>query len=202
LASYFGDPEFDSWLGERLFWLLLGLSYFIYLSIYISVCLSVYLSIYLSIYLYVCLSVCLSIYLSRSIYPSIRPSVRPSIPPSIHPPTHPSIHLWLYSPLLDLGKFLSFLIFYTDGRTPWTGDQPVARSLPAHRTTQTQTKRIHTCMPQMGFNPTIPVFEWAKTVHVLDRAASVIGVIYLPIYLSTYLLIYVLTGIRNWNHCL
>jgi hypothetical protein len=28
--------------------------------------------------------------------------------------------------------------FYTVGRTPWTGDQPVARPLHAHRTTQTQ----------------------------------------------------------------
>jgi hypothetical protein len=28
--------------------------------------------------------------------------------------------------------FLSFLILYTVGRTPWTGDQPVARSLPTH----------------------------------------------------------------------
>jgi hypothetical protein len=26
------------------------------------------------------------------------------------------------------------------GRTPWTGDQPVARPLPAHRTAQTQKK--------------------------------------------------------------
>jgi hypothetical protein len=33
--------------------------------------------------------------------------------------------------------------FYTDGRTPWTSDQPVARSLPIHRTTQTLNKRIH-----------------------------------------------------------
>jgi hypothetical protein len=30
-----------------------------------------------------------------------------------------------------------FLIFYTDGRTPWTGDQPVARSLSTHIITQT-----------------------------------------------------------------
>jgi hypothetical protein len=29
-------------------------------------------------------------------------------------------------------------------------------------------------MPRMGFEPTIPVFERAKTVHVLDRAATVI----------------------------
>jgi hypothetical protein len=57
------------------------------------------------------------------------------------------------------------------------GNQPVARPLPTHRTTQTQNKRTQTSMPQVGFEPTIPVFEWAKTVHVLDRAATVIGII-------------------------
>jgi hypothetical protein len=31
-------------------------------------------------------------------------------------------------------------------------------------------------MPQVGFEPTIPVFERAKIVHVLDRAATVIGI--------------------------
>jgi hypothetical protein len=30
-------------------------------------------------------------------------------------------------------------------------------------------------MPWVGFEPTIPVFERAKTVHALDRAATVIG---------------------------
>jgi hypothetical protein len=30
-------------------------------------------------------------------------------------------------------------------------------------------------MPRVGFEPTIPVFEWAKTVHALDRAVTVIG---------------------------
>jgi hypothetical protein len=30
-------------------------------------------------------------------------------------------------------------------------------------------------MPQMEFEPTIPAFERAKTVHTLDRAATVIG---------------------------
>jgi hypothetical protein len=34
-----------------------------------------------------------------------------------------SLSLWLYSPL-DLGSFVSFLIQYTDGRTPWTGISP------------------------------------------------------------------------------
>jgi hypothetical protein len=28
----------------------------------------------------------------------------------------------------------------------------------------------------VGFEPTIPVFERAKTVHALDRAATVIGI--------------------------
>jgi hypothetical protein len=34
--------------------------------------------------------------------------------------------------------------FFTDGRTPWTSDQPVARLLPKHTTTQKQNKHIHT----------------------------------------------------------
>jgi hypothetical protein len=32
----------------------------------------------------------------------------------------------------------------TDGRTPWTSDQPVSRPLHKHRTTQTQNRHIHT----------------------------------------------------------
>jgi hypothetical protein len=35
--------------------------------------------------------------------------------------------------LVDLGGFFSFLILYIISRTPQTGDQPVARLLPAHR---------------------------------------------------------------------
>jgi hypothetical protein len=44
------------------------------------------------------------------------------------------IHLWLHSPFLGPWPLFSFLIFYTIGMTPWTGDQPVARPLPTHRT--------------------------------------------------------------------
>jgi hypothetical protein len=83
--------------------------------------------------------------------------------------------LWLYSPLLGLGRFFSFLILYTVGRTPWTEDQPIARPLPTHRTTQTQNKHRQTSMPEVGFEPTIGVFERANTVHALDRGATVIG---------------------------
>jgi hypothetical protein len=66
---------------------------------------------------------------------------------------------------------LQFLNPNTDGRTPWTGDQPVVRPLP----TQTQNKRRQTSMSCVGFEPTIPAFERAKTVHALDRAPTVIG---------------------------
>jgi hypothetical protein len=74
-----------------------------------------------------------------------------------------------------LGRFFSFSFLYTVGRTPWTGDQPVASPLPTHRTTQTQNKRTQTSMPRVGFVPTIPMFERAKTVHASGRAATVIG---------------------------
>jgi hypothetical protein len=86
-----------------------------------------------------------------------------------------SIYLWLYSPLLDLGRFFSSLFFYTVGRTPWTGDEPVTRPLPTHRTAQTQNKRTKTSMPWVGFEPTISAFERAKTVYALDRSATVVG---------------------------
>jgi hypothetical protein len=54
------------------------------------------------------------------------------------------IHQWLYSPLLGPGLFFSVVIFfYTDGRTPWTSDQPAVKPLPTHRTAQTQNKLAH-----------------------------------------------------------
>jgi hypothetical protein len=59
-------------------------------------------------------------------------------------------------------------------------------------------------MPQVGFEPTIPAFERAKTVHALDRSATVIGLdpIGLPI------IIVIITAktklnsvavVRKWN---
>jgi hypothetical protein len=57
---------------------------------------------------------------------------------------------------LDRDRFSSFLILYTVGMTPWTGDQPVVRSLP----TRQQKHRINgqPSMPRMEFEPTIPMF--------------------------------------------
>jgi hypothetical protein len=93
-------------------------------------------------------------------------------------------YLWLYSPCGPWPLF-QFLNLYAVGRTPWTSYQPVARPLPTRRTTQRQNRRTQTSMPRVGFEPTIPVFERAKTVHVLDRAATVIG------FKKYYLCIYV-----------
>jgi hypothetical protein len=73
----------------------------------------------------------------------------------------PPIYLWLYSPC---GPWPLFQFH-----------QPVARSLPTHRSTQRQNKRTQISMPQVGFEPSIPAFERAKTVHALDRVATVIG---------------------------
>jgi hypothetical protein len=55
------------------------------------------------------------------------------------------------------------------------GDQPTARPLPTHRTTQTENKRTQTSRPRVGFEPTTPVFERPKMVHGLDHAATMIG---------------------------
>jgi hypothetical protein len=78
-------------------------------------------------------------------------------------------------PFIQFWSLSSFLIIYTVGKIPWTGDQFFEMPLPAHRTAQTQNKRTQTSMPQVVFEPTIPVFERAKRVYALDRAATVIG---------------------------
>jgi hypothetical protein len=65
-----------------------------------------------------------------------------------------TVILWLNSPLLGLGHFFSFFILYTVSRTPWTGDQPVARPLPVYKTTQNPNKYTQTSIPRVGFEPT------------------------------------------------
>jgi hypothetical protein len=88
------------------------------------------------------------------------------------------LHLSLYGStvlLLDLDGFFSYLLLYTVGRTPLTGDQAVAKPLPTQRTIQTQNKRTQISMPWVEFEPTIPALKRVKTFHALDRAATVIG---------------------------
>jgi hypothetical protein len=60
-----------------------------------------------------------------------------------------SICLSIYGSTVFFGPWPLFLFLnpYKVGRTPWMGDQPVARPLLTHRTTQTQNKRTHTSMP-------------------------------------------------------
>jgi hypothetical protein len=109
-----------------------------------------------------------------------------------------SIYLSIYAlqPLWTLAAFFQFPNLYTVGRTPWTGDQPVARPLPTHRTIQTQNKRTQTFMSLAGFEPTIPAFERVKTVHAFDRATTVISrtdsnnIKYLGVQYELHLLIY------------
>jgi hypothetical protein len=78
-------------------------------------------------------------------------------------------------PFVEPWPLFRFLVPYIVGRTPWMGDQPDARPLLIYRTAQTQNKRTQTSMPRVGFESTTPVFERAKTVHALDRAATVIS---------------------------
>jgi hypothetical protein len=81
--------------------------------------------------------------------------------------------------LLDLGCFFSFLIFYTVGRTPLDGGSAHRKAATyTHRTARTENKRTQTSMPQVGFDPMITVFERAKIIHALDRAATVIGLLF------------------------
>jgi hypothetical protein len=80
--------------------------------------------------------------------------------------------LWLYSPL-NLGRIFSSLILYTVGRSLLTGDQPVARPLPTHRTSL--NKRTQISMPWMEFEPTTPEFVREKTVHASDCEAIVMA---------------------------
>jgi hypothetical protein len=77
-----------------------------------------------------------------------------------------------------LASFSVFLILYTVGRIPWTGDQPITRPLSTHRATQIQNKHTQTSILPVGFKPTTSVSDWPKTVHVLDRAATVIVITY------------------------
>jgi hypothetical protein len=69
--------------------------------------------------------------------------------------------------LVNLGLFFSFLIHTQDSLDGGSSRRKAA--------TDTHNKRAQTFMPRVRFEPMIPVFGRAKTVHALDRAASVIG---------------------------
>jgi len=64
------------------------------------------------------------------------------------------------------------------------GDQPDASPLPTHRTTQHTKSPTHTSMPRVRFKPTIPVFDWPKTVRASDRSAIGTGAVKLFLLIS------------------
>jgi hypothetical protein len=68
-------------------------------------------------------------------------------------------------------------LFCTDGRTPWTGDQPVARPLPTHKTTRTQNK-LHAWSGIRTHDPSVRASEDSSCLRTrghCDRHALVIG---------------------------
>jgi hypothetical protein len=75
--------------------------------------------------------------------------------------------IFFFSMALQLFRpwpLFQFLDLHAVGRTPRTGDQPVARPLPTHRRKRTQNKRTQTFMFRVGFEPMTPVFEREKMV--------------------------------------
>jgi hypothetical protein len=115
----------------------------------------------------------------KDIYLSVFPSVRPSVDPSTYLPTYLPTHISIY-PSMALQFFVSpwslfnLFIVYTDGRTLWMSDQPVARPLPAH--TGQHKHRINaywlSCL-NWDSNPRSQCV-CGKTVHALDCANTVI----------------------------
>jgi hypothetical protein len=93
-----------------------------------------------------------------------------------YPSIHLSIYLWLYGPLLGLGRFFSSSFTQSVGLLG-RGISP-SQGCYLHTGQHKQIERTQTFMPQMGFEPTIPVFERAKTVHALDRATTAIGLVW------------------------
>jgi hypothetical protein len=127
---------------------------YICLSIYLSICLSISPSIYLSIYLSICVSIYVYMYLF--IYLSIYLSM--TLPPFVGS--------W---------PLFRFLNLFTQSVGPLGRGMSLSQGRYMHTGQHKHNKRTQTSMPQVEFEPTIPVFERAKTVHVLDHATNVIG---------------------------
>jgi hypothetical protein len=76
-----------------------------------------------------------------------------------------------YSPLSRLGRFISFLILYTVGMTPWTGDQPSqGRYLHTeqHNTEGTHTD-IHVWSGLRTHDPSVQVGENTSCLRPCGR---------------------------------
>jgi hypothetical protein len=84
---------------------------------------------------------------------------------------------WLYSPLVPWSLIFQFHDhLQTVGLLGWV----ISSSQGLYRNTGQHKHRINICtyrtsMPYVRFEPTIPASERAKTVHALDRSATVTG---------------------------
>jgi hypothetical protein len=76
--------------------------------------------------------------------------------------------------LVDLDRFFSFFIYTQSVGIIGRVIIP-SQNRYLHREQHKQTLNANTSRLQAGFVPTIPVLERAKTVHALDRAATLIG---------------------------
>jgi hypothetical protein len=78
--------------------------------------------------------------------------------------------------LHDTFLFTSVTRSRTIGRTPWWGDQLVARPLPVYKHRKMHTQHTHyKSKPRVEYEPTVPASARAKTVYALDRSATVTG---------------------------
>jgi hypothetical protein len=71
-----------------------------------------------------------------------------------------------------LFQFLNLIHSWYDSLDGGSARRKVA--IYAQNNTNTEQMHIDT-LPWVGLKPTIPAFEWAKTVHALGRTATVIG---------------------------
>jgi hypothetical protein len=86
------------------------------------------------------------------------------------------IHQWLYSSCWALASSSVSESFFTQTVGlfgEWSARRKAATYTQGNINTEKRTYK-HPCL-WLGFEPTIPVFERAKTVHALDRTATVIG---------------------------
>jgi hypothetical protein len=91
---------------------------------------------------------------------------------------HSFIHQWLCRPLLGPGYFISFIIFFTEtvGLLGWV----ISPSQGRHLHTGQQKHRINAHADILGLSGIRihdAAFELVKTIHALDRAATVIGLV-------------------------
>jgi hypothetical protein len=106
---------------------------------------------------------------------------------TLHLPTQ---YLYMTTVLVDLARFFSFLICTQSVDFVDVGSDRCKAATYTQNNTK-QNKRTQISMPGVGFELTIPVFELARTVHALDRAANVISphTLYLALYMILLLLL-------------